>query len=307
MPIPSLVRRLASPRAAAPPRHRILILIPHFGPWPEWIDLFVESCRANKGIDWVLFTDAADPENSAPNLRCVRTSFADYKALVRERLGIRFDPADPYKLCDIRPALGEVHRDLLGGYDFFGFGDIDLVYGDIRATYDDDTLAACDALSTHPERCSGHFFLMRNREDLITGYGRVSGWRRKLETPAYTHFDESGFYGFFRGKAAQGEERPRALFREAYTTPVATQEMRWYWRDGRLTNEFYPHRDFLYLHFMSWRSSRWYGHHPHIAPGAAPPWSRLDRIVQIDWREAREKGFMISPAGIQKIAPARYP
>ncbi|MFN3389268.1 MAG: DUF6625 family protein [Allosphingosinicella sp.] len=292
-------------------RHSILILIPWFGPWPEWMNFFVESCRANRTIDWLIVTDGAPPENRAPNLRYLPMSFAAYKAKVSEALGIRFDPAEPYKLCDIRPALGEVHADLVRGYDFFGFGDLDVIYGDIRATYDADALDLYDALSSHSERVSGHFFLMRNCEAMRSGFRRVPGWRRRMEAADYTGFDEAGFHALFRGRKAKllgmiGKRPPRCLFREAYTTPVATDAMRWYWRDGRLTNEYYPHRDFLYLHFMSWRSSRWYASHPHIAPGAEPPWSRLEKVVQMDWREAREKGFMISPSGIQPIAPRRY-
>jgi hypothetical protein len=292
-------------------QHKILILIPHFGPWPEWINFWVESCRANATIDWVIFSDAAAPENSAPNLRFMRTSFAEYKARVSQALGIRFDPTDPYKLCDIRPAIGDIHRDLIGGYDFFGFGDIDLVYGDIRATYDAETLALYDALSSHSERVSGHLFLMRNREDLVTGYRRVWGWRRRMEEEDYNGFDEAGFYHLFRGRnvrlmAALGRKRPRCLFREAYSSPVPGPPMRWYWRGGRLTNEFYPHRDFLYLHFMHWRSSRWYGWFPHIAAGASPPWSRLPLVVQMDWRQARERGFMVSPGGIEPIEETRW-
>lgn len=292
-------------------RHSIVILIPWFGPWPEWIDFFVESCRANADVDWVLVTDADPPENQAPNLRYVRTSFADYKARISDALGFRFDPADPYKLCDIRPALGEIHRDLIRGYGFFGFGDLDLVYGNIRETYDEETLDHYDAFSTHPERCSGHLFLMRNTEAMVSAFRRVSGWRRRMEEEAYNGFDEAGFYNLFRGRKAKlmgmvGANPPRGLFREGYTSPVPASPMRWYWRDGRLTNEFYPHRGFLYLHFMHWRSSRWYAWFPHIAADAQPPWSRLPNIVQMDWRDARENGFMISPAGIQPIEEVRY-
>ena len=32
---------------------------------------------------------------------------------------------------------------------------------------------------------------------------------------------------------------------------------RWFWRDGRLMNERYQEREFLYLHFMNWKSDRW--------------------------------------------------
>ena len=83
--------------------------------------------------------------------------------------------------------------------------------------------------------------------------------------------------------------------------------MRWYWQDGQLTNEFYPHHPFMYLHFMSWHSNRWYKDQPGADANAPAPWSVLPELVQMDWRDARKSGFMISPAGIQPIERPRYP
>ena len=132
--------------------HSIVIVIPYFGPWPEWMNFWVETCRANRTIDWILFGDAEPPENKAPTVRFVRTTFEDYRSLLSDRLGTHVGADTPYKLCDIRPALGVAHADLVKGYDFIGFGDLDVFYGDVRATYDDDTLRNYDLLSSHPHR-----------------------------------------------------------------------------------------------------------------------------------------------------------
>jgi hypothetical protein len=73
-----------------------------------------------------------------------------------------------------------------------------------------------------------------------------------------------------------------------------------------LTNEYYPHQPFMYLHFMSWQSSRWHESQEHIRPGSAAPWANLPNVVQMDWRAARKQGFMISPQGIQPIERPLY-
>lgn len=290
----------------------IAILIPWFGPWPEWIDFFVESCRANRTIDWILFSDSEPPANRAPNVRHVRTRFADYCALLSDRLGVKLPSEAPYKLCDIRPALAHIHSDLVRGYDFVGFGDLDVIYGDIRAFYDDETLDGYDLLSSHADRVSGHLCIMRNREDVVTAFQRVKGWRKAFANPKYQNFDERAFFKLFRGSKSRllgrlGRRPFRTLFREAYSTPAPTDRMRWYWREGRLTNEYYPHHPFLYLHFMSWHSNRWYSSQEHVAPATPAPWSRLERIVRMDWRDARRDGFMISPDGIEPIERRPYP
>lgn len=289
-------------------KHRIAILIPYFGDWPPWINFFIESCRANRTIDWYLFSDAEPPENRAPNVRHVRISFEDYKALVSDALGGHIAADTPYKLCDVKPALPYIHSDLTAGYDFVGFGDLDVIYiyGDIRAFYDDDVLAAHDILSSHPDRVSGHFCLLRNRNDVVTAFKRIRGWKAKMTQRDHVGFDERDFFRLFRSRRAAvlsrlGIRRYKGLFREAYSTPGVTERMRWQWKAGRLSNEFYPHHPFMYLHFMSWHSNRWYSSQPGVLSEAPAPWSLLPRIVQVDWRTARRDGFLISPAGIQSL------
>lgn len=293
-------------------KQSIAVLIPYFGQWPVWIDFFVESCRANSSIDWILFGDSAPPENRAPNVRHVQISFHDYKSALGEALGINLNTASAYKLCDIRPAMALAHADLVRGYDFVGFGDLDVVYGDIRAFYDRETLDRYDILSSHPDRVSGHFCLMRNRDDVVGAFKRIRGWKAAMARPDHVAFDERNFYNLLRGARAKlfgglGKQPLRCLFREAYSTPAATNQMRWYWENGRLTNEYYPHHPLMYLHFMSWHSNRWHASQAHVEPGSPAPWDRLPQVVRMDWRDARKKGFMISPDGIEPIAPRCYP
>jgi hypothetical protein len=285
---------------------KIGIVIPYFGPWPAWIEFFVESCRWNRGVDWFLFSDNDPPENRSRNVRHVRLSFEDYKSLVSDALGLRFNPREPYKLCDVRPALPFIHRDLLAAYDFVGTGDVDVIYGDLRSFYDDQVLSSYDLLSSHSTRISGHLSLMRNDDRMITAFRGIRRWTKTLEQERYVGLDESGFYDLFRGRRAKvgtwlGRSQPRCFLREAYSTPAVTDRMRWYWKDGRVTNEYYPDHPFMYLHFMNWHSNRWYAYHPHVEPGATAPWKRLAKLVQMDWRDARQDGFMISPAGIQRL------
>jgi len=284
-------------------KHRLAIVIPYFGAWPAWINFFVESCRWNRDVDWFLFSDNDPPDNRCSNVRHVRLSFADHNSLVSEALGIHFTPRDPYKLCDIRPALPLVHRSLLAGYDFVGFGDLDVIYGDLRSFYDDGTLDSYDLLSTHANRISGHLCLMRNEDRMISAFKQIRGWRKLFEQDQHAGTDEREFYNVFRGRGAKvaswlGRNQPRCLFREAYSTPAARADMRWYWKGGQLTNEFYPHHSFMYLHFMNWHSNRWYADQPGCSPDLPPPWSELSQLVQMDWKVARTAGFSISPTGI---------
>lgn len=284
----------------------LILLVPYFGRWPAWINFFVESCNWNSDIHWQFFTDCGEPDNKADNVDYVHLSFGDYKALARERLGIAFDPADPYKLCDLRPCLARIHEDRIEGYPFFGYGDVDVIYGSVRRFYTDEILAQYDVFSTHPERLAGHFAVLRNTADMRRAYERIPNYRELLERPQHVSTDEAQFTALLQ---AETEASGRGLFVERYSTILSPRgwhdgtmnyPQRWFWRRGRLTNERDGDREFLYLHFMRWQSARWINDPP--APGEAA-WVGRDRIVDVDWRRAGDDGFCISPEGFTAIDP----
>lgn len=236
---------------------------------------FVESCRYNPDIDWLFFSDCGVPENAPANLRVEAMSFADYCALVAERLGIPFTPLSPYKLCDIKPALGYIHAERLADVDFWGFSDIDLIYGDLRRYFSSERLARYDLLSTHERRVSGHLCLLRNTQRMREAFMRVPGWRKILADDAHQAFDEADFSRLFirfknwpsamrRLLEWLNPWRRRSEFREAFSTPDGRIPWtdggfqfpaRWFWSTGSLRNERDGAREFPYFHFIAWKNS----------------------------------------------------
>jgi len=277
------------------------MLCSYFGRWPVWINFFVESCKWNPDVHWRIHTDCGAPENHADNITYVDIGFADYKALVRDRLGVAFDPVDPYKLCDLKPAFGFLHRADIRDYPFYGYGDIDVIYGGIARFYG-GLRADYDVLSTHPERCSGHFMVLRNTAELRNAFRLIPNYRDVLVRESHLGIDESAFTPVLLSVAGD-----RALFVERYSTIYSPRgwhdgtmkyPQRWFWREGRLTNDRDGAREFLYLHFMRWQSAHWINNPP--LPGEAA-WLEHP-IVHTDWRRAESEGFCISEKGFTPIA-----
>jgi len=277
------------------------MLCPYFGRWPAWINFFVESCKWNRDVYWRLYTDCGAPENRAENVECVPMTFADYKALVSARLGITFDPENPYKLCDLRPALGFLHAQDAADFSFFGYGDLDVIYGDISRFYGGARLADFDVVSAHWDRLSGHFAVFRNTPALRHAFERIPDYRALLEMPQHSGVDERQYSRLFRET-----DSGRALFFERYSTILnlipwhngrREHPQRWFWRRGHLTNDRDGASEFLYLHFMRWQSARWINN-PPVAGEAA--WVGRD-IIHVDWRAAGAEGFCISPSGFTPI------
>lgn len=259
------------------PNPRILFIIPYFGRWPFWMPFFLESCRHNADIDWLLFSDCGIPENLPDNVRVEIIDFKSYCQLVSDRLGIHFSPVAAYKLCDIKPALGFIHADRLDGYDFWAFGDIDLVYGDLRSYFTSERLARYDLFSTHERRVAGHLCLMRNSVRSRELFMRIKNWRKRFADQQQHALDEGAFSRIFLWRKnfprplfnLVGKFNPwrrRSEFTEAFSTPGGCIKWhdgshgfpsRWLWHKGQLTNEQDGSRPFPYFHFMFWKRHEW--------------------------------------------------
>lgn len=255
----------------------ICFVMPYFGTWPFWMPFFLESCRANPTVNWIFYTDCGVLEQCPGNVKVVSMSFSEYSLFVSKKLGINFSPNKPYKLCDIRPAFGLIHEEDLIGYDFWAFGDIDLIFGDIRYFFLESFLDGMDLISTHTRRVSGHCCLIRNNERMKHAFKRIPDWESRFCKQKHEALDEGAFsrifirhknwpYWIYRLAANFNPWYRRARFVEAFSTPGAKVPWvdgsfnfptRWFWRNGVLTNDLNGERRFLYLHFIVWKKQVW--------------------------------------------------
>ncbi|HKU37988.1 MAG TPA: DUF6625 family protein [Polyangiales bacterium] len=298
----------------------VRVIIPYFGAWPEWFPLYLHSCARNPTFHFLFYTDQAPPECAPDNVKFERTSFDAYARRVSSVLGIRFSPADPYKLCDIRPALGAIHASELAGYDNFGSGDIDVFYGNLRKHYPDALLEKL-LVSTHSRWVSGHFCVLENSALGRNLFRLVPLWQRLLENPKYTAFEDRHFTRLFlgmqphTGRAARAYRFANPLYRrssfvERYTTPFSRMRWAdgsddhprvWYFRAGEITNDVDGERTFPYLHFMNYKSGRYLP----LLHGIRPAWSGLSRVVQLSEQQALREGWAISARGIVALPGSR--
>jgi hypothetical protein len=274
--------------------NRIAIIIPYFGKWPEWIDLYLYSCSMNPEIDWHLFTDC-EPKQQSSNIIFHPTTFDDYCKGVSESLNIHFHPQNAYKLCDLKPFYGFIHADILARYEFWGYGDIDTIWGNIRAFYTDGLLRKYDVFSTHADRLSGHLAILRNNKQLIESCFKIKDWQTKLENKSNFALDENDFSNLlypvskyirkFYGKVVccifnwrdawviyynmmpvlnwlfRIRQR-RLYFIEQHTTPILSDDGRtckhdadtWYYKNGVISNNKTKQK-YMYLHFMIYKKN----------------------------------------------------
>lgn len=254
---------------------KILLIIPYFGKWPFWFDFFLQSCRFNPTINWLLISDAGRPNLLPDNVLYREMSYPDYLNFVSDRLGIDYHPQNPYKLCDLKPLYGYLHENDLNGYDFWGFGDVDVIYGDLRHFFTNKLLKN-DVISCHKTRISGHLSLFRNSSHLREAFRHVNRWEDIVCDERNQRFDETAFTKIFvRNKNYPEWLRPflpgssplgvKSSFVERYSTPSCrfpwlddsmNFPSEWYWQEGTLTNNG-SDQEFLYFHFLYWKQNYW--------------------------------------------------
>lgn len=115
---------------------------------------------------------------------------------LRERIQRMFDfpisLSEPYKLCDYKPAYGDIFEKEIEGYEWFGWCDIDLIWGDLYSfigKYLSDEKN--EKILEH-----GHCTLLRNNARMRTMYKeRVEGimsYDEVFRTNQSMYFDEHG-------------------------------------------------------------------------------------------------------------------
>src|SRR5829696_9046901 len=85
----------------------VRLVAPHFGERPPYFPLVVRSMAANPDVSWLLLTDQPVPD-APPNLALHLCEFDDLAKRIRGFFDFEVSLEQPYKLCDFRPAFGEI-------------------------------------------------------------------------------------------------------------------------------------------------------------------------------------------------------
>lgn len=110
-------------------KNRIALVIIWIGKMPDFFELWKKTCLYNEDVDFLLYTD--QEIDSDANLIVKKISIDSFNKRVRKTLGLNSNVKKPYKVCDFRPAFGHIFENDLKGYSYWGYCDIDMVFGRI--------------------------------------------------------------------------------------------------------------------------------------------------------------------------------
>lgn len=232
----------------------IVLILPYFGKWPVWFEAHLLSISHNPTIDWLLVTDCEIPEVYPSNIRFVSTTLSELNDKVNTLVEAEV-PLSPRKFCDLKPAYGDIFKEYITAYDFWGFCDMDIIWGAIRDFITDSLLEEYAIISSRKQAISGHFNLFLNTEYYRTLYKQVPQYQTLFEHPKFQWFDEQVLTSFLQKNPTLyrvswdsillNEERGRDSHQDYYLD-------RWLWKDGKLRNQK-TQDEVMYLHFINWK------------------------------------------------------
>lgn len=152
---------------------KVKLLTVWVGKYPEYVRDFVLRGQAIDVADWepLRFLDVEQVNQ-----------------FVTERLGVPCRKQDGYALSDIRPMLADLFPDIVAGYEWWGWVELDVVLGDLDNLLP-PLLDRHDAISAFPRTVSGPMMLFRN----VAACNKLfkhGNWRTVLAEPSYCNFEE---------------------------------------------------------------------------------------------------------------------
>lgn len=169
----------------------IALVYCYFGKLPWYFPWFTNSCRYNTTVDFYIYTDQPAPAGLPENVNVKSVTVESFRALAESKIGFSINLDYSYKLCDLKPAYGLIFEDDLKGYDYWGIGDIDIIFGDIRAFLSE--LSTVDVFCVRLEYVTGYFSLFRNTPYFTNLFSHSRDYQQVFQSREHFCFDECNF------------------------------------------------------------------------------------------------------------------
>ena len=173
---------------------KIAIIVCYFGKLPWYLNYFLHSCGHNRTVNIFIITDDRAYEDRHPdNVQFIYRTISEINALAYDRLGFPVAIKNGYKFCDLKPAYGFLFPEIVKDFDFWGHGDVDVIYGNIRNFITDEILDEYDLISVRPDWAPGCFLLFRNCDKMNRLFMQSKDYRKVFSDSRHFCFDETNF------------------------------------------------------------------------------------------------------------------
>lgn len=242
---------------------KALVICVYMGPLPNYFALWLRSAAANPQVDFLLVCDHPPSQSLPCNVSCKSTELEQLRQLWSEMAGFTVALTSPYKLNDFKPLFWRLADDL-NRYDYWGYCDLDLLFGDLAPLLD-RTLGHFDMILSE-----GHLRFLRNDARTRNAWREIitpRRWQDILADPANYGMDEHhGINRVFAGSDRSWFADSGMIadidpnFRQLRLLPCFKNYtvQAFFWDNGKLFRERYHdgrywRDEFLYIHLQKRR------------------------------------------------------
>jgi hypothetical protein len=161
----------------------------YYGKPVKWMDKIIPHYNT-VNCDFVIFTDM--PMKSKGNVKVVKSDMEWFSDFVSKKFDIDYqlyvtpnDEVYPISkhIYDLWPTQGVLFEDYHKGYEWWGHGCLDVVYGDIDKWLTPEYLSDCDIFGNDPDAICGPFSLYRNESKINHLFEEIPNWKEILAGP----------------------------------------------------------------------------------------------------------------------------
>lgn len=174
---------------------KIIFICPYFGKLPyQQMILWLNSCKYNKNIKWIVITDDVTKFELPNNVVFLYKTLEELKNEFQKKFDFKISLEHAYKLCDYKPLYGYLFEDLVNGYDYWGHCDItDCIFGDLELFLNYKNIKKYDKIFF-----LGHMTIYRNNSKINKRFFLPTSSNKTLEDILGTNenmaFDEINNY-----------------------------------------------------------------------------------------------------------------
>lgn len=242
----------------------IAFILPYFGKLPNNFDLWLKSCRYNETIDFLVFTDDKTAFKYPKNVKVFYCSFQEIKVRIQENFQFKINIEKPWNLSLFKPAYGQIFKEELKDYDFWGYCDADLMWGDIRAFITDELTEKYERIGT-----KGHASIYKNTEIVNERYTNIvsdtADYKKVFSGNSGYSFDENGMDEIYEALEIPYYFAPNFAHLEKYESSFYLKRLPkeklytnkyqvFLWEKGKLYRIFLDNtvcqEEYMYIHFF---------------------------------------------------------
>lgn len=140
--------------------YKIALINCYFGKIRKDFKMWLNSCANNLNFDFYIFSDIDYSNYEIPeNVKVINMTFDYLKEYIQKKFDFKITLNTPYKICDYKVAYGYIFEPYLKGYDFWGYCDNDMIFGNLSNFITNEILNNYEKIYKY-----GHLSIYRNNE-----------------------------------------------------------------------------------------------------------------------------------------------